>query len=456
MVNINEYLKRFQAFICKALFPSLSNQKLGIGFLCIGLCIGVIVRVGMLWFVDYKFYTGDSLSYLNAAHNFINFHIYAEDPIPVPSFYRPPLYSFFVALVMGVFGNNPLFVQLTQLVISIITALLITRITACYVPKAAPWVFGLMMLSPYEAVYTGAVLSETITAFLLVTAAYAILTIEGLKRWAIGGVLLGLCVLTRDIYLYFIILVAVSWIVIGSGRKRLRCFEAAVFVLSACLVVLPWTLRNYSIAERLIPISEGRLGVCLWIATWDINGSYAEAQIGQRDYPPEAFRSGAEKDLLTNLLSQGSNKYDKVFLEVAIRRILDEPADVLRTYIVRAPRLWFATRFDIFQLNAKWFPRGSHSWVVAKSILWGINASLILLGIIGMVLAWRQRNLIVGLTLPILYTAIIYFPLTSYENRYSQPVYPFVIVFAGIAVVSIADKFTLILQKRNDGLVKGA
>lgn len=342
---------------------------------------------------------------------------------------------------MGVFGNSPLFVQLAQLVISMITALLITRITAYYVPRAAPWVFGLMMLSPYEAVYTGAVLSETITTFLLVAAAYAILTIEGLKRWLAGGVLLGFCLLTRDVYLPLVILVAGSWIVFGRGCKHFRCFEAAVLVLSVCLVVLPWTLRNYYVAKRLVPVSEGRLGYGLWVGTWATNAEFTkdDATNQKRVYPPEAFRSQAEKELIDNAEELGIAKGEPIFRSLAIQRIYDEPISVLRTYFVRAPLLWLGTRFDIFQLNAKWFPRNSHSWVAVKIILWGLNFSLMLLGTAGIVLAWRQRNPVLILVLPIFYTAIVYLPF-MFEPRYSQPVYPFILVFAGIAAAWLANK----------------
>ena len=122
------------------------------------------------------------------------------------------MYSFFITGVAWIFGNNPLYIQLVQMVVSIVTALLTTRMAAFFLPRSAPWVYGLMMLSPFEAVYTLAVLSETLTTFLLVAATYVILTFDGLKRWVIGGTLIGLCVLTRDIYLPLIIIMAGFWI----------------------------------------------------------------------------------------------------------------------------------------------------------------------------------------------------------------------------------------------------
>lgn len=450
-IRPNQYFKCFQTYILNVLFPCFGSPKFGIGFFCIALCIGVIIRTGMPWLVDYRFDVGDAAGYLTAAQNLLKYHIYSADMNfpPVPDLYRPPFYSFFIALVTGVFSNSYHSIQLAQLLINLITALLITRIASFFIPKVAPWVFGLMMLSPYEAVYTGAVLSETITTFLLVAGAYAILTIEGLKRWVVGGVLLGFCVLTRDIYLPFIVLTAVSWIVLGNGHKRFRFFEATVLILSAFLIVLPWTLRNYYVAKRLVPVSQGRLGISLWVGTWATNGNFMLGDADNKSIcPPEAFRSQFEKNLIDNALAQGMIKADPILRKVAIQRIYDEPLAVLSTYLLRAPRMWLGTRFEIFQLNTKWFPRNSYSWIAVKSLLWGVNSSLMFLGIAGIVMAWYQRNPVLILVLPIFYTAFIYFPLNSYEPRYSQPVYPFVLVFAGIAAARFANRLDWTHQKR--------
>jgi len=438
--------------IRNALLPSPSHSKLGIGFLCLGLCIGVAVRLGMLCLVDYRFDVGDTVYYQLGALNLREHHIYSADigDSLVPSYYRPPFYSFFIALIPAVFGHFPISVQLAQIVLSLITALLTTRIAAHCVPDAAPWVFGFMMLSPYEAVYTGAVVSETLATFLLVAVALAILTVEGLKRWVVGGVLLGFCVLTRDTYWPLVILGASFRIAFGGGRKIIQCIEALVFVLSFCLVVLPWTLRNYSVADQFVLVSKGRLGIALWMGTWATNADFTKTDgLGQeRVYPPEAFRNETEKKLVDLAFNKStSQEQDSILKSLAIQRILDEPAKVIARYIVRAPHFWLGTRFDVFQLNAKWFPRGSLQWILVKSILWGLNSLFLLLGIVGIAHAWFQRNNLLILMIPIGYTVLAVLPLVQ-ESRYTQPVYPFVLIFAGIALTVIRSKLNCVGLKR--------
>jgi len=426
-------------------------------FLLVGLCIGAVIRAGMLWFVDYKFDGGDSLYYLNTAHNLIEHQVFSGEISvnPTPEFGRPPLYSVFVALIESIFGGNLLYVQLAQLAISLVTGLLLTRIVALFAPWAVTSVFILMMISPFDAVYTGAILSETLTTFLLVASASTILTINSSKRWVVGGILFGLCILTRDIYLPMILIIPACWIFFGKIKIRLRCLDAIIFVLSTCLVVLPWTVRNYHVAERIVGVSEGRLGQAIWMGTWATNGAFTENDAYGRVYPSQAFRSQAEKELVSDALEKG-REGDEILRSIAIQRIFDEPVAVIGRYFERAPLLWFGTRFDIFQLNQEHFPRKSHSWVVVKMMLWALNSMLILLSIVGMVIAWRQRSHIMILFLPILYTAFIHFPLNSFEIRYSQPVYPFLLVFAGIALVNCISRLSLFGMNKRIRIRPGA
>jgi hypothetical protein len=444
---------RLQNSFCSWLVPMQIRNR----FLLLGLCIGAAIRAGMLWFVDYKFDGGDSLYYLKTAHNLIEYQVFSREISvnPTPEFGRPPLYSVFIALVESIFGGNLLYVQLAQLAISLVTALLLTRIVALFAPWAVTSVFVLMMLSPFEAVYTGAILSETLTTFLLVASASAILTISSSKRWAVGGILFGLCILTRDIYWPMILIIPGCWILFGKVDIRLRCLESLIFVLATFLVVLPWTIRNYHVAGRIVGVSEGRFGQAIWMGTWATNGAFTENDAYGRVYPSQAFRSQAEKELVSNALETGKEG-DAILRSLAIQRIFDEPVPVIGRYFARAPQLWFGTRFDIFQLNQVHFPRKSHSWVAVKIILWSINSILILLSIVGMVLTWRQRSHMMILFLPILYTAFIHFPLNSFEIRYSQPVYPFLLVFTGIALTNCISKLSLFGIKKRIRIHSGA
>lgn len=439
--------------ISTALFPGFGGVKRSTIFLLTGLCIGLLMRFGIHSIVAYRFDVGDASYYLAAASNIDKHFVYSGDMSlnPVPEMYRPPFYSFFIATVKLIIGNNPLYIQSIQVIISLLTALLVTHLAAVLAPKSSPWVFGLMMLSPYEAVYTGAVLSESITAFLLIATAYVILIVGGTKRWVISGLLMGLCILTRDIYLLLILFIGGLWIIFGSGDRRSLFIDVMVLLLSASLVVLPWTFRNYKVSERLVPVSDGRLGLSLWMGTWAVSGAFTENDVdGRHVYPSEAFRNDSERVVVENAFAQGGKGGDVTLRSVAIQRIYTDPIAVLKVYIVRLPLLWLGTRFDIFELNKKHFPRGSYLYIAFKGILWGVNFLFVVLGIVGLVLAWRRRSKVLILALPIIYTTLVYFPLNGFENRYSQPVYPFLIVFVAYFLVWVTNRVSLLRRGLHD------
>ena len=66
--------------------------------------------------------------------------------------------------------------------------------------------------------------------------------------------------------------------------------------------------------------------------------------------------------------------------------------------------------------------------------------------LVGIILIYRRRSPLLFLLIPLIYTAFIYMPLSSFENRYSQPVYPFVLLYAGIA-------FSMIFKKNSSKII---
>ena len=323
-----------------------------------------------------------------------------------------------------------------------------TRISKVKFPEAAPWVFGLLMLSPFEAVYAGALLSETLTALLLVGAAASLLLLSGWKRWILGGMVGGLCVLCRDIYLPMLLLFAGLWTWRGIGPPKHRILQAGVFLAASMIVIAPWTARNYYYLGQVVPVSAGRFGFAMWIGTWATDGAFTKSDAtGTRVYPPQAYRTENERRLVSQAIEENQiapGKGDAIFRSLAMARLRDEPRRVLVRALRRAPLLWFGTRFDIFSLNERVLPYGSSAWRLVKSILWGINAFFIVLGVLGIILAARRSSSVLWLAVPIFFTVGVYLPFGAFENRYSQPVYPFVLAFSGIAAAEIVKCYFFI------------
>lgn len=205
----------------------------------------------------------------------------------------------------------------------------------------------------------------------------------------------------------------------------------------AAAVVLPWTIRNAVQFGRLIPISAGRLGYNLWLGTWELNGAWLTAE---PVYPDYAFEDQAERELIQKI---GPDLYtpagDRALIDLALTRMKRHPMATLGTWLRRAPHTWFGTRTDLFNYRPE-LTRGSTSWKVVKAGHWGLNFFIVVLGFGALRLtrsARRLRSLVWVLAVPVLYTALVYLPLHSTENRYSHPVLQCLVALAAISARAI-------------------
>jgi hypothetical protein len=144
---------------------------------------------------------------------------------------------------------------------------------------------GVVAIYPALLQYQALLLTEPLAATLLVGSIVSLFWAAdsgGLGRWAATGVLLGLLVMARPEYL----LVAVGLPVVVLTAEALRRIRhqggsktaapggwrravapGAVSILATCLVLVPWTIRNAVVLDRVVPVSTGG-GKALYIGTY--------------------------------------------------------------------------------------------------------------------------------------------------------------------------------------------
>jgi hypothetical protein len=87
--------------------------------------------------------------------------------------------------------------------------------------------------------------------------------------WAIPGLLFGLTAMFRPEYLLvgtaFVLLTVIR--VWRASGWRLGLAGAAVLLVAIALPILPWTIRNYVVLDRVVPISTGG-GKALYVGTY--------------------------------------------------------------------------------------------------------------------------------------------------------------------------------------------
>lgn len=297
----------------------------------------------------------DGKIYAQIARNVLEQHVYshATEPPYEPSLIRLPGYPLFLAGIYSLSGHGDnTAVRIVQALIDTATCALIALIAFYWEPdeklKRRTSIAALVLaaLCPFTTIYVATILTETPTVFLsasmCLTATLAFLARRQRKvvlLWAATGILAGVAVLFRPdsglfaaaigITLVVTLLLRSSGLELGARRDELlyrfsrASYLGALFSLAFCLVLVPWTIRNYRVFHLFQPLAPAHAempgefvprGYLAWLRTWIDDGRYVgpvlwaldEAPITLDEIPDQAFDSADEKQRVGALLA----KYD--------------------------------------------------------------------------------------------------------------------------------------------------
>jgi hypothetical protein len=240
----------------------------------------------------------------------------------------------------------------------------------------------------------GQLLSEPIAAFTLAAAVLSFMWAadEGRTPWAwlLPGGLLGATALTRPEYLPFVAVFGLLALVLVGRRRswKLGFASAALLVGMFALVLAPWTVRNYMVLDRFVPVSTGG-GKALFVATY-LPGNGRQLQVkralikrytGQHYVSPEQVRDTEMKTLLDRV----ARKYPDLERDAALAKIGREN---FRKYVSERPFAYLkmvATKmWNVWRRGSGPTMRGT-GWIVFHYAILGFA----LLGLA--VLALRRR-----------------------------------------------------------------
>jgi dolichyl-phosphate-mannose-protein mannosyltransferase len=174
------------------------------------------------------------------------------------------------------------------------------------------------------------ILSEPIAAFTLTAAVLGFLWASDPGRplwaWLIPGSMLGATALGRPEYLAFVAVFGlIALINVGRGRGyRVGLASSALLVAAFAAVLAPWTIRNYLILDRFVPVTTGG-GKALFVATYlpgkgrqlPVKRALIERFTGNRDVTDREVADTQMKDLLDKM----ARKYPDMERDAALARI---------------------------------------------------------------------------------------------------------------------------------------
>ncbi len=407
-----------------------------------GLCLLVIFIAAFVLRVIYistlsnhELYFADGMEFDSIAKNLAAGNGYSgSDGTPTAG--REPVYPIFLAAIYKIAGHDLLVVRICQAFLGALTCIIIyfigKKISSIRVGICSSIIASIY---PFFIYYNGHILSETLFIFLFLVAMLLLLNIQeagwvskpvigrtGVSpvKCIIAGILLGVGVLCRSL-----LLVSIPFFIIGLflvTKRRLYFLKcASLIIIAFFLTITPWVYRNHLLFGKAVV----RLGG--FENLWFGNNPYFGG-----DFDKECAYMEEIKKVLNEL---PPSEQVNLAISEAVKYMKDNPGRFLRNTGIKFIRFWRFYPRPTPLLNMLTGVSGMKTKLI--SIL--SDGTIISLGIVGLLVSlrdWRKYLLIYIWIVSQTSVFLIAYPLI----RYRLPLMPFVIVFAGLAVVEIIKR----------------
>lgn len=356
--------------------------------------------------------------------------IHDPDAVPGPTAQHPPLTSLVLVPVAWATGESQLAMRFTMVVLGTVTVGLVGLLARRLAGETTGLVAaGLAAVYPYLWVNDGLIMSETISALLVVASMYVAYALFGSARLRSAlalGVLCGLATLARAELVLLAPLLLVP-VVFGRGEdlKGMRVQVVGAVVLGGALVVTPWVAYNRARFDEPTFVSTND-GIAMLGSNCD--AVYHGGALGLTNLAPGVC--------LPDRPPPGDDS-------VAARVYRDEAIDYMRENASRVPvvvaarigRNWgFFRPGDMVSWNAnEGRPRA-----VTRAGMW-FYYPILVLAVAGTVVARRRRIRVWPLLVPAVVVTVS--TVLSYgQTRFRVPAEPSLVILASVALVALAGR----------------
>lgn len=360
-----------------------------------------------------------------------------------PTAWMPPAYPWLLAGIFRVFGVRTYHSFLAAVSLNILCSAFTCvpiffvgkRVGGFTVAASAAWLWAFFpntILNAFESMW-----DASVAALLAAIILWATLAIEKSERWRdwLGhGLLWGVALLT-NVTLVALLPLLLGWLVYRRRKASLDSRDPAGLVKAilakpifafgiAVLCCLPWTIRNYLVFHRIVPL-RSTLGLQLWI--------------GNNENPQEAWKeelhpifNSAER---ARYIRMGEIAYMREKQRDAIEFILTHPKRDVQQFVSRFIATWSGGTptplQDFIRVPGLWF-RG----VVLFNFFVAVGTAA------GIAILWEQRS---AYLFPIAVFPLVFpwaYYLTLVVPRYRLPVDPAVMLLTAVALVAMSSRST--------------
>ncbi len=374
--------------------------------------------------------SGDEIGYLNKAQNLLN-GFYSPD-YPNIHLWWGPGYPIFVAFFLFC-GFSTSFVILLNAILLYLTSVLLFKSVCRF--STFKWsliitFFFALCFTVYP--YTGKLLTEILTIFLLSSFAYSTIMYYQSNRliyMLAAGFSLGYVALTKVIFGYVIVFILIASLLVYLVNK-VKTDSRKFLYISLCSIItaLPYLLYTYQLTGRVLYWGNSGGMSLYWITTpypleygtlnsEDFDANRLEESKDQLINSTELLMKNHGKDIEYVKQFVGVEK-DDAYKKIAIENIKKNPGKYLKNVMSNLSCLFFGfpTNYTLERpLSKVWY--------------FSIIYSLTLLALVLMILKWKYISFDIKIIFIVLIVYMIGSALVSGSNRQLIVVVPIILIW---------------------------
>ncbi|GEM_PF-772164 len=429
-------LKQVSLFFKK--IPLLSEKKL---FLLIFIS-AFVIRFAYTLTMENRWYYYDTVHWDKAASAILNGEGfgtgYSFSSLGFDKEYSlEPAYPIFLAGIYGVFGRNFLIVRIFQCLMGAAVCYLVFLIGAKVFNRNAGIIASaIAAFYPLHIFISGMLYPTLLFTFFIAMTIFSLLKIDESESYLypiLAGLFLALATQTIPIIFAFYPFAA-FWLLAFVKKPHAQRWKHLLVTFSiAFLALLPWTIRNYLVFGKIVPVRASFSDQLLKVK---VN---VDSDMKVDLYKDDVKNSGIGQ---TELGRQIESMQSKNFWNKISSVVLDNPRNFLKRYIGEFFHFWIfypdpdrvITKNKYLSPFTKWVSIFSFSPIFLFSII----------GLFGSKRVLRNSILLVF----IIFSLVLAYSFFITQMRYRIPIEPYMIIFAGIGLIISIEKFNKILTKK--------
>ncbi len=354
------------------------------------------------------------------------------------TFYQAPLYPYFLAVLIKIFGPSVTLIRFVQTMLGVAGVALIGLSGRKLLSERVGLASALMMAAyPPAIYYDGIIQKASLATFLLCVLITACVYLQSEQRWwyaVVTGVSLGLLVLTRENALLWTSVIPL-WILLGIRETNCRRWMlVSCYAGGISAILLPVAARNASLGGEWSPTTF-QAGPNFYIGNnVDSNGIYTPLVPGHET--PMYERADAQRlaeQAMGHELS--AREVSKFWMARAWEDIRQSPSRWLQLMLAKTFMVF--NRYEVPDVESMYIFR-EYSVPLKLSRIWHFGI-LCPLGIWGLIVTrgdWRRLWLYHLLLLTMIAAVVLFYIL----GRYRNPVAILLIPFAAAGVIDLFDR----------------